>query len=113
MIRPTLLIDPIMDKFFSTDETAFINTLPEPTRHEFFYDTWTIKEAFLKATGCGRPGTTGAVAVTMAENPVRLRWAGSGEAIDGWQVMRLDAEQGYSAALVTEGTDTEVRLFRW
>jgi 4'-phosphopantetheinyl transferase len=113
LIRPTLLIDPIMDRFFTSDETAFINTLPEPTRHEIFYDIWTIKEAFLKATGHGRPGTTGAVAVAMSETPLRLHSASSGETITGWQVTRLAVEQTYSAALVVQGGNAEVKLFRW
>jgi 4'-phosphopantetheinyl transferase len=38
---------------FSEPEVAWLNSLPEPVQAEGFLQLWTLKEAFIKATGAG------------------------------------------------------------
>jgi 4'-phosphopantetheinyl transferase len=43
----------IADRFFSAVEAAELASLPEPEQAEGFFNLWTRKEAWLKATGVG------------------------------------------------------------
>ncbi|MBE9204125.1 4'-phosphopantetheinyl transferase superfamily protein [Synechocystis salina LEGE 06099] len=43
-------------RFFSVQETQQLENLPEEERTKVFYQLWTAKEAFLKATGQGLSG---------------------------------------------------------
>jgi 4'-phosphopantetheinyl transferase len=43
----------VADRFFRPEETAWLQSLPEPGRPEGFLRLWTLKEAFIKATGEG------------------------------------------------------------
>ncbi|MGH7030858.1 MAG: 4'-phosphopantetheinyl transferase family protein [Stellaceae bacterium] len=43
----------VADRFFSPYEVAWLDTLAEPSRAEGFLRLWTLKEAFIKATGKG------------------------------------------------------------
>lgn len=40
-------------RFFSPQETAALQSLPEPEQTAAFFDYWTLKEAYLKAVGRG------------------------------------------------------------
>ncbi len=46
----------IAERFYSDDEVAGIQRLPSPDRGEAFFTLWTLKEAYLKATGEGLQG---------------------------------------------------------
>ena len=46
-------VDAVAARFFHPAETAWLQALPEPARRTRFLDLWTLKEAFLKATGAG------------------------------------------------------------
>jgi 4'-phosphopantetheinyl transferase len=43
----------VADRFFASDEVAWLDGLPAPARAEGFLRLWTLKEAFIKATGKG------------------------------------------------------------
>jgi 4'-phosphopantetheinyl transferase len=43
----------IADRYFRPEEVAWIESLPEAGRSEGFLRLWTLKEAFIKATGAG------------------------------------------------------------
>jgi 4'-phosphopantetheinyl transferase len=43
----------VADRFFSARETAWLNALPAAARPDGFLRLWTLKEAFIKATGKG------------------------------------------------------------
>jgi len=43
----------IADRYFRPEEVAWIGSLPEDGRSEGFLRLWTLKEAFIKATGAG------------------------------------------------------------
>src|ERR1041385_3712084 len=50
-IRTDFTGDEIANRFFSPGEVACLNAVPAELRHEAFYNCWTRKEAFIKATG--------------------------------------------------------------
>jgi len=43
----------LTERVFSAQEQQFYKSLPEQMRSEFFYRSWTLKEAFIKAVGQG------------------------------------------------------------
>ncbi|MGD0107684.1 MAG: 4'-phosphopantetheinyl transferase superfamily protein [Rhodopila sp.] len=43
----------IAARFFRPEEVAWLGSLPEPVRRDGFLQLWTLKEAFIKATGKG------------------------------------------------------------
>ena len=43
----------VADRFFRSEETTWLRSLPEAGRPEGFLRLWTLKEAFIKATGEG------------------------------------------------------------
>ena len=57
-------------RWFSPEENAFLAPLPEPARTEAFLRLWTLKEAFVKATGDGI--ALGIERVVFALDPPRL-----------------------------------------
>lgn len=43
----------IADRYFSSEESKQMHQLKEEQKKERFYDLWTLKEAYIKAIGCG------------------------------------------------------------
>lgn len=56
MVRPELARPPSAERFFSASERAELAELSEPERVRRFFQLWTAKEAYLKATGAGVAG---------------------------------------------------------
>jgi 4'-phosphopantetheinyl transferase len=52
-VRPMPEAEELVERFFSPRETAQFRALPEEQKQEGFFNLWTRKEAFLKATGEG------------------------------------------------------------
>ena len=74
---------PSVERYFSEPERAELAALDEEARRRRFFDLWTLKEAYLKATGEGvRAHGLGAL-------PER-----------GWVSERPPAPAGYAAAVV-------------
>jgi 4'-phosphopantetheinyl transferase len=73
---------------FSTAEQSYLAGLQEEERHAAFYDIWTMKEAYVKALGCGiGEGTNG----FSVKPKVELG--------QGWALRQVEVESGYSAAV--------------
>lgn len=107
-IRANLEYERIAARFFSHNESAALRALPEAQRCEAFFNCWTRKESFIKATGKGlmmpldrfdvslAPGEAAAL-LEVREEP----WEAS-----GWTISALDVGDGYAAALAVEGPAT-------
>ena len=52
-IERTLDIDPIVERYFSPVELAWLRLADTEQRVTRFYELWTLKEAFVKCTGAG------------------------------------------------------------
>ncbi len=55
----------IMDRFFAPSERATVMAAPPQVRSDLFYDIWTMKEAYMKATGQGLSLDPGSFAVEL------------------------------------------------
>lgn len=98
---------------FSVRERGELRELPEGLKQGAFFACWSRKEAYLKAQGVGISQglehfdvslSPGAPAQLLADrrNP---------RALFDWAMLDLEAEPGYSAALVAEGKECRVEQY--
>ncbi len=93
-------------RFFSPHEYAVISTLLPEQKQEAFFNAWTRKEAYLKATGDGLAGLEQVeVSLIPGEPAALLSIQGDRQATSRWSLYQLTPAPGYVAALAVEGHD--------
>lgn len=85
LIKDDFATEEIAERFFSAGEIKALSALPMPEKAAAFFETWTRKEAYIKAIGSGLSHPLDQFDVT--------------EEIPGWSILDLDAGTGYRAAL--------------
>jgi 4'-phosphopantetheinyl transferase len=105
-IHPIDAVEPIAQQFFSQRENAQLLAVPKARRLEAFFCCWTLKEAYLKATGDGlwRPTNTFDVALTRHQHSRLLSVAEDSQEASRWSLIQLAPERGYVGALAVEET---------
>jgi 4'-phosphopantetheinyl transferase len=73
---------------FSASELSYLEQVPQSERRAAFYEIWTLKEAYVKALGCG---------IGMDTSEFSVRPEGGLDA--KWRVRELPVESGYAAAV--------------
>ena len=109
-VRPAVAAEAVAEQFFSPREIAALRALPPAQQIEAFFNCWTRKEAYVKATGQGLTPEFQKFAVSLApgEPAVFQRIDSDLPDLDRWSIEVLDPALGYAAALVVEGGDWEV-----
>ena len=98
-VVPRTHLDRIAETRFASDETAAIMSLEGEARLRAFYNCWTRKEAYLKATGTGLTAPLDRVVVSVDdERPAIVALEGGDPA--KWSVASLEPRPGYVAAVV-------------
>jgi 4'-phosphopantetheinyl transferase len=112
-IRPFANDLGLAERYFSSWEYRALRDLEETRRHDAFFQTWTRKEAFLKATGGGISYGLERVEVAIhPDDPVRiLRLDGEETRAARWSLQTLTPAPGYVGALALETHD--YRLVCW
>ncbi|MGH2616779.1 MAG: 4'-phosphopantetheinyl transferase family protein [Thermomicrobiales bacterium] len=107
-------LPPLMAVACAPAEAARLETLPVAERVEAFLTLWTLKEAYLKATGAGLSQDPRTIAVELLPNGrAAVRDTDPKSAHQRWSLSRLDAGPGWVAALAIDGADQAVREFHW
>jgi 4'-phosphopantetheinyl transferase len=114
-IRNISEMDQIVERIFSLREKAVFQKLPENQKKGAFFNCWTRKEAFVKATGDGLSRPLGKFELTVdPSEPARLL------AIDGdrksacrWSIHDLKPASGFAAAIAAEGLSGRLRFWQW
>lgn len=114
-IRPMNDAEDIAARFFSPRETAKLMALPKDQRTPAFFNLWTRKEAWLKATGDGISGMLNEVEVTFLpdEPPGVLAISGNVEAAQRWTLLDLSPSPGFAAAVAAEAKDLQFSCWQW
>ena len=114
-VRPRTNHIELAERFFAPAEADALRRLAPADSLEAFFNAWTRKEAFLKATGLGLSYGSERVEVTLLPGePARLlRLAGDERAAARWSLEGLSPLPGYVGALALEGTGYRLRCWRW
>lgn len=97
----------IAERFFSARENAVLCTLPKADRLEAFFHCWTLKEAYLKATGNGLARATNSFDVGFARGETARLLSVEGESEEAlrWSLVGLAPARGYVGAVAVETHD--------
>jgi len=109
--RTDLEFDQIARAQFSLAENALMESLPAHERAEAFFTIWTLKEAYLKAVGLGMSQPTQSFSVIWQQEGFEASLEGKTAAGD-WHLWRLEAPEGYSAALALDGIPMRTQSFQ-
>lgn len=114
-LRPRLAEDHIARRFFSPREAATLDALPPEQRIIAFFNCWTRKEAFVKASGEGLslPLDHFDVSLAPGEPAMLLRTAPDPAEARRWWLAALDAGPGYAAALAVEAPSPRLQYRPW
>ena len=114
-IRDTVDVVQIANRFFSASEIQSLDCIPEKQRPEKFFQYWTRKEAFLKATGEGVSFPMEQCNVSLVNgnflSPIELY--GENSENSRWYVRDLFPGDGYVAAIAIEGNDSDVSCWHY
>ena len=96
----------LADRVLSADERAALLVLPEEERIQHFYRLWTLKEAWLKATGEGIGGGSGLSSIafecTAGDPPRPLFAPPSGDDPGEWTFLSRTLATGHILALAVQ-----------
>lgn len=107
----------IARRFFAADEAQQIADMTDPAKIEqAFFECWTRKEAFVKATGEGLSRALDSFHVTFFPSPLAQLRVDSDEP-QRWTLVKLEPGPGYRAALVFElladGVVPQIAELQW
>jgi 4'-phosphopantetheinyl transferase len=114
LIRENIDHQSLSERFFSEAEATILKSLADEDRLKCFYETWTRKEAFIKAVGKGLSipldqfDVSVGVGVSPALVDVRYDCANS----SGWFMSEITLNESFAGAIAVEGKDAEIRRFR-
>lgn len=107
-VRPESAGDDIAERYFSAREVSDLRLLPPEARVEGFFNCWTRKEAYLKATGMGLQIALDSFAVSLLPNQP-AQFVGGVEA--QWNLAAHRPAEGYVAAVVYDGAPCAIKYF--
>jgi 4'-phosphopantetheinyl transferase len=116
ILRPMPDAVQIARRYFSADELVALSSLPPEEQVATFFNIWTRKEAFVKATGQGLAYPLSQLNVGLTSDPpARATWRTieDTQPRGTWSLCTLWPAAGYVAALVVEGLGCEVRRWDW
>jgi 4'-phosphopantetheinyl transferase len=114
-VRPISEAEQIAKRFFSSRENAVLQTLASGMKQEAFFNCWTRKEAFIKATGDGlaRPLDQFDVSLKPGGPAKLLNVDGNVREASRWSLRELTPAPGYVAAIAVEGYGWRLACWRW
>jgi 4'-phosphopantetheinyl transferase len=100
----------IARRFFSPDEVAQLESVPESDQVQAFFSLWTRKEAFVKARGDGVASGLDQFTVSLTEP--RILDIANGNASQ-WSLSVLPTIDGYAGAMVVKAKACRPRFWNW
>jgi len=105
-LRDDVEVEDLATKYFSTEEIAELQALPNGLRRLGFFLCWTRKEAYVKAKALGLQIPLDRFSVSLTPGrPAEIRGAEAG----GWTILSFELGPGYVAAVVAEGEVISVK----
>lgn len=113
-VREIPEMEQIAERFFSVTENVLFRALPERKKKETFFQIWTRKEAFLKATGDGlsRPLDNFDVQTGLFESfGIGDLGGDSGKVLPCW-IRSLNSVPNFACAFAVRGTQLQIKCFK-
>jgi len=109
-LRSDIDVDDVAARFFSASERQALMSFPEAIRREAFFHCWTRKEALLKARGDGLFFPLGLfdVSIDAGDRVVTLVTRPDPAEAQQWRILRVNAPEGYAAAVAVASPSLEV-----
>lgn len=106
-LRPMPDAEQIAERFFSRSERETLRRIPGERKSAAFFNCWTRKEAYIKATGDGLSMPLDRFDVTLApeDEPRMLRAEGDPREAERWTLYHLEPAEGYVGALIVPAQD--------
>ncbi|MCB9450584.1 MAG: 4'-phosphopantetheinyl transferase superfamily protein [Anaerolineaceae bacterium] len=114
-VRSVMDMDRIARQNFSARENTVFNGLPTPVKQRAFFNCWTRKEAYIKASGEGLSHALDSFDVTFLEGePARLRWVrGQPGEPTRWTLSAFELDDAYVGAIATRQTVRRIVFRSW
>jgi 4'-phosphopantetheinyl transferase len=114
-VKPIPDADQVAARFFSPQENVALHTLPGAQMVEGFFNCWTRKEAYLKATGEGIANSLPEVEVSLAPSGAAQLLCVSGDIREAarWTIHPLVPAPGWVGALAVKARDVTPVCRRW
>ena len=114
-IRDYISVEQIAGQFFSQNEISSLEKIDINKRSELFFQYWTRKEAFLKASGEGIsfPMDQCDVSLISGNGLSLVTVQNNNKAIAGLYVQDLFPGYGYAAAIAVEGCDCNISCWHF
>ncbi len=114
-IRPISDFEQIADRCFSEREKNVFQKLPTDQKLGAFFNCWTRKEAYLKATGYGLLFPMDQLDVSLSPSePVQLySIRGDRSTVTRWSLQEFTPAYGYVGALAVEGHGWQLKCWQW
>jgi 4'-phosphopantetheinyl transferase len=104
-------LESIAKRFFCPREYQFISSLKDQEKEIAFYQAWTSKEAYLKATGEGLAGGLDAIELDLASKDRKIiKLKREQNNIRNWYLYNLDINDNYIATLAVNKSFTQPNL---
>jgi 4'-phosphopantetheinyl transferase len=105
-LRDDVAVEDLAMRYFSKEEVAELQALPNALRRLGFFLCWTRKEAYVKAKALGLqiPLDQFSVSLTPGQ-PAEIR----GAEASGWTILSFEPGPGYVASVVAEGEVVSVK----
>jgi 4'-phosphopantetheinyl transferase len=114
VIRPGVRCLDLARRFFSPAERTYIESLAPADVDQAFFDLWTLKEAWLKATGAGISGGLDHFSIDSTVDPPRLAWVADHSDPPLWLLRRVDIDGKTLAAIALQGdAPALIRMGNW
>jgi 4'-phosphopantetheinyl transferase len=105
----------LAQSFFSPLECAMLHSVPDDLVQQAFFNCWTRKEAYMKATGDGLslPLQCFDVSLIPGEAAALIELRHSRQEASQWSMQELCPGPEFAAALVVEGKGWRPRFWQW
>jgi 4'-phosphopantetheinyl transferase len=112
-IRPLPDHEQIARRFFSETEIEQLNTVPAAQQPLAFFNCWTRKEAFLKATGDGLSRPLDSFSVSMRPDEPASLLSINGQNVGVWQLSSIEPANNYVGAVAIPGQAWQISTWTW
>jgi 4'-phosphopantetheinyl transferase len=107
-------LDAVAERVFSERELDEYRALEGDARRIAFFNGWTRKEAFIKATGEGMTRPLKEFDVTLAHAPVRLQGLrGGDDDVSRWSLHAFAPGDGYAGAVAVRAPAVRLHVLHW